>query len=54
VQQVVAPDRLEAAVQSALSELLQAGPQAQAEIKSPFAQLQVGPVSEQVHELTAA
>lgn len=53
VQQVVAPDRLDAAVQSTLSELLQAGPQAQTEIKSLFAQLQVGPVSEQVRELTA-
>lgn len=53
VQQVVAPDRLESAVQSALDELLQAGPQAQAEIKSLFAQLHVGPVTEQVGELTA-
>jgi methylglutaconyl-CoA hydratase len=54
VQQVVAPDRLEAALQKTMTELLQAGPQAQGEIKRLFAQLEVGPVTPEVRELTAS
>jgi methylglutaconyl-CoA hydratase len=54
VQQIVAPDRLDSVVQATATELLQAGPQAQGEIKSLFAQLEVGPTTEEVQELTAS
>jgi methylglutaconyl-CoA hydratase len=50
----VAPDGLEAALQKTITELLQAGPQAQGEIKRLFAQLEVGPVTPEVRELTAS
>jgi len=53
VQQVVAPDRLDAAVDAALADLLTAGPNAQREIKTLFSQLQMGPVTNRVRELTA-
>lgn len=53
VQHVVALDSLDAAVDAAVSELLAGGPMAQAEIKQLYAQLEVGPVSAEVRELTA-
>lgn len=53
VQQVVAADELDAAVERCIAELLANGPQAQAEIKALFAQLSVGPVGTEVRELTA-
>jgi methylglutaconyl-CoA hydratase len=37
-----------------VKDLLQSGPDAQGEIKALFAQLQVGPVTPEVRELTAA
>lgn len=54
VQQVVPPDGLDAAVDRVVEELLAGGPQAQAEIKRLFAQLQAGPITDDVRELTAA
>jgi methylglutaconyl-CoA hydratase len=52
--QAVAPlDALDAAVDAVLAELLAGGPQAQCEIKRLFAQLEVGPVTPAVRELTA-
>ena len=53
VQQVVALDALDAAVDAALKELLGGSPNAQREIKALFAQLEVGPISPEVRELTA-
>lgn len=53
VQQVVAPDALDAAVDRAVDELLACGPGAQREIKQLFAQLEVGPITPEVRELTA-
>ena len=53
VQQVVALDRLDAAVDAAIAELLAGGPNAQREIKQLFAQLEVGPITPEVRELTA-
>lgn len=53
VHQVVERDALDAAVEHWIGELLMNGPRAQAEIKALFAQLEVGPVSAQVRELTA-
>ena len=53
VQQVVAADQLDAAVEATVKELLAGGPAAQAEIKQLFAQLAVGPITPQVRELTA-
>ena len=44
---------LDAAVDACLQELLAGGPQAQREIKALFSQLEVGPVTEEVRELTA-
>jgi methylglutaconyl-CoA hydratase len=54
VHRVTAPERLDQAVQEIVGDLLQAGPAALGEIKTLFAQLQVGPVTPQVRELTAA
>ncbi len=52
--QAVAPlDALDAAVDAAVADLLAGGPQAQREIKQLFAQLDVGPISPDVRELTA-
>ncbi|WP_430420451.1 enoyl-CoA hydratase-related protein [Methylibium petroleiphilum] len=53
VQQVVAPDALDAAVDALAAELLQNGPCAQAEIKALFGRLEVGAITAEVRELTA-
>jgi len=53
VHEVVAPEALDEALERWLSELLANGPQAQAEIKQLLGQLAVGPVTEEVRELTA-
>jgi methylglutaconyl-CoA hydratase len=53
VQQVVAADALDAAVDACVAELLAAGPHAQREIKQLFNQLAAGPVTPEVRELTA-
>jgi len=53
VQQVTSLDDLDNAVDACLQELLAGGPNAQREIKALFAQLGVGPVTDDVRELTA-
>ncbi len=53
VHQVVAADQLDAAVDAMVAQLLQGGPQAQAEIKQLFAKLEHGPITPDVVELTA-
>ena len=53
VQQVVALDALDAALDSTIAELLIGGPNAQREIKQLFGQLEVGPITSEVRELTA-
>ena len=53
VQQVVAPEALDAAVDAVVKDLLVGGPAAQREIKALFAQLEVGPITPEVIELTA-
>ena len=53
VQQVVPLDQLDAAVDKVVIELLAGGPNAQREIKQLFAQLEVGPITAEVRELTA-
>jgi methylglutaconyl-CoA hydratase len=53
VQQVVAADALDAAIDATVTELLAGGPHAQHEIKQLFAQLEVGPITAEVRELTA-
>lgn len=53
VQQVVVADALDAAVDATVTELLAGGPNAQHEIKQLFAQLEVGPITAEVRELTA-
>lgn len=53
VTQVVAIDRLDAVVDDTAAALLVGGPAAQREIKQLFAQLQVGPVTDAVVDLTA-
>jgi methylglutaconyl-CoA hydratase len=53
VQQVVPLDQLDAAVDASVGELLAGGPNAQREIKQLFAQLEVGPVTPELRELTA-
>lgn len=53
VHRVVALAGLDAAVDEVVRELVLGGPQAQAEIKALYAQLEVGPVSPAVLELTA-
>jgi methylglutaconyl-CoA hydratase len=53
VQKVVPLDGLDTAVDAMAAELLGGGPQAQREIKQLFAQLQLGPITEEVRELTA-
>jgi methylglutaconyl-CoA hydratase len=53
VQQVVPLDQLDAAVDASVGELLAGGPNAQREIKQLFAQLDVGPVTPELRELTA-
>ncbi len=54
VQQVVAKDQLDAAVDALVQNLLAGGPAAQREIKQLFAQLAVGAITPEVRELTAA
>lgn len=54
VQQVVARGQLDSAVDAAIQNLLAGGPAAQREIKQLFAQLEVGPITPEVRELTAA
>jgi len=53
VQQVVPADQLDAAVDAVVKDLLAGGPGAQREIKQLFAQLEVGPITPEVRELTA-
>jgi len=53
VQEVVAPEALDAAVDRWVNELLQNGPQAQAEIKQLLGQIPMGPVTPELRELTA-
>jgi methylglutaconyl-CoA hydratase len=53
VQKVVSADGLDAAVDATATELLAGGPMAQQEIKQLFAQLEVGPITAEVRELTA-
>lgn len=53
VQQVVALDALDAALDAAVAELLAGGPNAHREIKQLFGQLGVGPITSEVRELTA-
>jgi methylglutaconyl-CoA hydratase len=53
VHQVATLEELDAAVDTTVTELLAGGPQAQQEIKALFAQLEVGPVTDEVRELTA-
>ena len=53
VQQVVPLAQLDAAVDATVLELLGGGPQAQREIKQLMAQLEVGPITAEVRELTA-
>lgn len=53
VHRVVACDELDGAVQEEIDLLLAASPNAQREIKRLFGQLHVGPVEENVRELTA-
>jgi methylglutaconyl-CoA hydratase len=53
VQQVTTLDQLDSAVDATVKELVVGGPKAQREIKQLFAQLQVGPITAEVRELTA-
>jgi methylglutaconyl-CoA hydratase len=53
VMRVAAADGLDAAIAETVQALLAGGPQAQCEIKTLFAQLQVGPITPEVRELTA-
>lgn len=53
VQQVTPLEGLDAAVDATVKELLAGGPNAQQEIKQLFAQLEVGPITPEVRELTA-
>lgn len=53
VHQVTTLDELDAAVDATVTELLAGGPQAQREIKALFGQLEVGPVTDDVRDLTA-
>ena len=53
VQTVATFDALDAAVDAVVADLLAGGPQAQREIKQLFAQLEVGPITPAVRELTA-
>lgn len=53
VHQVVAADALDAAIDGVIADLLSGGPNAHREIKQLFAQLEVGPITDEVRELTA-
>jgi methylglutaconyl-CoA hydratase len=54
VQQVVPPEQLDGAVDAVVADLLGGGPSAQREIKALYDRLDVGPVTPEVRELTAA
>ncbi|MEP7297252.1 MAG: enoyl-CoA hydratase-related protein [Burkholderiales bacterium] len=54
VQRVSPLAELDTAVDATVRELLAGGPHAQREIKQLFAQLEVGPITHEVRELTAA
>lgn len=54
VQQVVPAAELDGAVDAVVRDLLLGGPAAQREIKALFSQLEVGPITPRVRELTAA
>lgn len=53
VHAVWSADQLDAAVDQVVGELMANGPQAMAEVKALFARLPVGPVTEDMRELTA-
>lgn len=53
VHEVVTAEQLDAAVDKCAQALLASAPQAMVEVKNLFAQLHVGPVTEQARELTA-
>jgi methylglutaconyl-CoA hydratase len=53
VQQAVALDALDAAVDATITQLLAGGPNAQREIKTLFGKLEVGAITPEVRELTA-
>jgi methylglutaconyl-CoA hydratase len=53
VQQVAALEQLDKAIDGTVEELLDGGPNAQREIKQLFAQLEVGPITPEVRELSA-
>jgi methylglutaconyl-CoA hydratase len=53
VQQVAALEQLDKAIDGTVEELLDGGPNAQREIKQLFAQLELGPITPEVRELTA-
>ena len=53
VHQCCSLDELDTTVDACAQELLAGGPQSQAEIKSFFSQLEVGPVTKEVRELSA-
>jgi methylglutaconyl-CoA hydratase len=53
VQRVVELDALDGAVDATVADLLAGGPNAQREIKQLMAQLEIGPVTPEVRELTA-
>jgi methylglutaconyl-CoA hydratase len=53
VHQVSALEDLDTAIDAVVAELLAGGPNAQREIKALFAQLEVGPVTAEVRELSA-
>lgn len=54
VQQVVSAVELDPSVDAIVQQLLAGGPNAQVEIKRLFSQLEVGPITPEVRELTAA
>jgi methylglutaconyl-CoA hydratase len=53
LHRVTTLDELDSAIDATLEEILVGGPNAQREIKALFAQLEVGPVTDKVRELTA-
>jgi methylglutaconyl-CoA hydratase len=53
VQQIATLEALDAAVDATVKELLAGSPNAQREIKTLFGQLEVGPITPEVRELTA-
>jgi len=53
LHRVTTLDELDSAVDATLDEILVGGPNAQGEIKALFAQLEIGPVTDEVRELTA-